>query len=76
MNDMDHSEKHMEPVKWIMVSYLEGSQTGGRFLVNVAEYSSSPSPINISKHDPDTKSSSVVMEILKMEHYRVRNESC
>lgn len=57
----------MEPVKWIMLSYLEGRcQAGGKFIVNVAEYIVSIGLIHISAHEPDTKSSNGVTEILKM----------
>lgn len=63
---MSYSEKYTAPVKWIIVSYLEGGcQAGRKFLVNVAEYTISIGLINISIHDPDTKSSNVVMELLK-----------
>jgi len=57
----------MEPVKQIIVSYLKGGcQAGEKFSVNVAEYTISFGLITIATHDPDTKSSNVVLELLKM----------
>lgn len=50
-----------------MLSYLEGRrQAGVKVIVNVAEYIISIGLINISAHEPDTKSSNGVMEIQKM----------